>query len=208
MTGNLLDIKTVEKEGKNWIEIKLKGALPGLWPRIAAVILVLFVLIFVGITYFILRTFSLPLLFRVGFLILLFILLAIFSLGLYQNKNQAVYLYKKGRKLYVKRVLPPWSYEEAVSLDKSTKLVLVKFMPKTTFNRFQLLLKGKNYLEPVTPKFKSYKLLEKYPIISPGTSMKKFLYVPKNARKIAKLLNIPLKVYDKNLEEYIKDLRK
>ena len=27
-------------------------------------------------------------------------------------------------------------------------------------------------------------------------------------KKIAKLLNIPLKVYDKNLEEYIKDLRK
>ena len=161
--------------------------------------------VIVLIFLFVLKTINLPLIFKIVIPTIIIIALFIITFGIISNAMLAVYLSKSGNKLYIKRVLFPLSNEETISLKKDSKLVLVKFMPLSTFGRYQLLIKSGDYLEVIVPKTKWYKLLKYYTFYSPGTAMRSFIYTKEDARKISKLLKIPLEISNKEIVAYVKD---
>jgi len=140
-----------------------------------------------------------PLIIGIAFFIIIF--------GFITRASMRVFLSKNGNKLFVKRVVFPISYEETVALKKGSKLVLVKFIPLSTFGRYQLLIKSGKYLEVLVPKAKWYRLLKHYLFYSPGTAMRSFIYTKEDAMKISKLLKIPLEISNKEIVAYVKDFK-
>ena len=204
MPENILNIT----QNKGQVEVKLKGMLPGKSSKILFALFIPGILIITVVVFFIMSASSIPIFFRIGFPLFLFLGLIIISLSLYQTKNMTVYFSRKGNQLHIKSTIPPFSTtEEKITINKKTKFVLVKFLPLQTFGRYQLLLENGNYLEIMTPRQKLANLLTTYPVMLNYRSARKFLYVPENARQISKLLKIPLTITNKNLNTYVKEFK-
>jgi len=205
---NLLKISIVQKDSRNWVEIKLKSMFGGGSDKILFLFLLLEFLIAIIVFYFVIKIPSLPSFFKIGIIIMILISLVIITLSLLLNRQMAVYLSKEGNLLYIRRAMCFHEYEETIQLDKDSKFILVKMLPYQTFGKYQLLLQTQSNLHLIAPKIKRYNLLRDYRIYPLGSAIRRFLYDPEDARKISKLLDIPLEESNKELVKYIEEFKK
>ena len=201
MEENYLNINTIKEGNKNLIGLKIKKV-----PTFDKLLLIPFA---IGIIIFIFFTFvlftSLPLFFKIGIPLMLVIGFILIYLSGSQIKNMALVLSKQGNKLYIRKVFSKSKItEKTINLQPNAKLVLMKFIPLTTLGRSQLFLKNGDKFEVMVPV--EWDVIAKFPFINPH--MKKFLYTENDAKQLAKLINMPLEISNKDFSKYFSEIKK
>lgn len=145
--------------------------------------------------------------FLVGFLVVVVLGSILVILGIRQFFGKKVVFRRSGDSLHIEKIIPfirTLKYEQEIMLGKNPHLVLVSFIPLSTFGGYQLFLEteGKSHLLAPTPK--EYDFVRDYPMITP---IRKFVFSKEAADEISSQLNIPLEVSGKEYGEYVAKLK-